>query len=271
MTTTFLHDTSSQEDLQVFAASVAQHRLWFLYQLEQEKITLLHTVPALAQSWLANIPSGISLRSLRWVFFAGEPLTDVLVQRWREAFPEAGGIVNLYGPTETSLAKCFYIPGHELARGVQPVGRPIPACAARIPPCLQNAAPSGRRVQDFDKLLTIDPRLERMFPPVEALYNDYIGVFNWVVLRHETGVYPGKITFYWPSEEPFGEKIWLPVIEAKASEEIEHHIVSGTHMSCVTEHAQDLATCLGSCLSRVQEETVNHKVGATNENALVKL
>ena len=44
----------------------------------------------------------MSLRALRWVFFAGEPLTEALVQRWRQAFPEAGGIVNLYGPTETT-------------------------------------------------------------------------------------------------------------------------------------------------------------------------
>ena len=653
--------------------------------LEQEKITLLHTVPALAQSWLANIPSGISLRSLRWVFFAGEPLTDVLVQRWREAFPETGGIANFYGPTETSLAKCCHIVDSDPPPGVQPVGRPIPETQALIltesnqlcsigelgeivlrtpfrslgyinapeenrkrfiknpfrddeedllyrtgdrgryrldgsleilgrldhqvkirgvrvepdevmatllhhpgvkscvvvaqkdkqgqnflvayvatskhesvtsselrlylhtqlpspmvpsvfvlldalpltpngkvdrralselntttredkgtfvaptsmrhhqlstiweelldvrpigisdnffylgghsllaarmldriehvferrialstlfsgptiaqlaealeqqgkshartsilpvqaggsrrpffflhgdwtggafycfalaralgpdqpfyalEPCkfgglqslpsleavvaahmealraiqpqgpyllggfcnggvlayemarqLQEVGeridflalidpsapvrfkamhaigkrmsklpglrvdmqaqlflrvrhafrhvyrtlrPSGRRVQDFGKLLAIDSRLERMFPPVEALYNDYIGVFNWVVLRHETGVYPGKITFYWPSEEPFGKKRWLAVIKAKAGEEIEHHIVPGTHRSCVTEHVQDLAAYLSSCMSRVQEETVNHKVGATNDNALVK-
>jgi amino acid adenylation domain-containing protein len=130
--------------------------------------------------------------------------------------------------------------------------------------------PSGRRVQDFGKLLTIDPRLERMFPPVEALCNDYVSVFSWMVLRHETGVYPGKITFYWPDEEPFGEKTWLPVIKAKAGEEIERHIVPGTHMSCVTEHVQDLAACLSSCLSRVQEETVNQPGGATNDNAPVK-
>jgi hypothetical protein len=130
--------------------------------------------------------------------------------------------------------------------------------------------PFGRRVQDFGKLLAIDPRLERIFPPLEALYNDYIGVFNWMVLRHETGVYPGKITFYWSSEEPFGEKTWLPVIEAKAGEEIEHHIVPGTHMSCVTEHIQDLAACLDVCLSQVQEEALSQTGGATHDNAPVK-
>ncbi len=129
--------------------------------------------------------------------------------------------------------------------------------------------PSGRRVQDFDKLLAIDPRLERMFPPVEALYNDYIGVVSWAVLRYETDVYPGKITFYWAREEPSGEKTWLPVTEAKDGEDIEIHNVPGTHMSCVTEHIQDLAKCLSACLSRIQEEPLNQPGGATSNTALV--
>ena len=96
-----------------------------------------------------------------------------------------------------------------------------------------------------------------MFPPVEALYNDYIGVFTWLVSRYETGIYPGKITFFWASEEPFIEKTWLPVTEAKDSKDIENHIVPGTHMSCVTEHIQDLAECLSACVRRVQEEALN--------------
>ena len=117
--------------------------------------------------------------------------------------------------------------------------------------------PSGSRVVDFDKLLAIDPRLKGMFPPVEALYNDYVGVFSWLVSRYEVGVYPGKITFYWASEEPFIEKTWLPVTKAKDSEDIENHIVPGTHMSCVTEHIQHLAACLSTCVRRVQEEVLN--------------
>ena len=80
--------------------------------MDREAITLLHTVPALARAWLADVPAGVSLRSLRWVFFAGEPLTDTLVASWRRTFPAAGAIVNLYGPTETTLAKFFFrVPG----------------------------------------------------------------------------------------------------------------------------------------------------------------
>jgi amino acid adenylation domain-containing protein len=100
--------------------------------LERQQITLLHTVPTLAQSWLLNVPTGISLRTLRQIFFAGEPLTASLIQRWRETFPLAGEIVNLYGPTETTLAKCYYrVPDRVLA-GIQPVGQPLPATQALV-------------------------------------------------------------------------------------------------------------------------------------------
>ncbi|MHC5730830.1 MAG: AMP-binding protein, partial [Nostoc sp.] len=37
-----------------------------LRYLEREQISVLHTVPSLAQSWLANVPSE-SLRNLRWL------------------------------------------------------------------------------------------------------------------------------------------------------------------------------------------------------------
>ncbi|MEL6494126.1 MAG: amino acid adenylation domain-containing protein [Cyanobacteria bacterium J06623_7] len=100
--------------------------------LEQHKISILHTVPTLAQSWLSNVSSETTLAALRWVFFAGEPLTDTLVKRWRETFSAGGTIVNLYGPTETTLAKCFYIVPQDLQVRVQPIGLPIPATQALV-------------------------------------------------------------------------------------------------------------------------------------------
>ena len=99
--------------------------------LEREQISLLHTVPTLAQSWLVNVPPGVSLRALKCVFLAGEPLKDTLVRRWREKFP-SGEIVNLYGPTETTLAKCYYRIPADILPGVQPIGSPLPETQALI-------------------------------------------------------------------------------------------------------------------------------------------
>ena len=102
-----------------------------LRYLEREQISVLHTVPSLAQSWLANVPSE-SLRNLRWLFLAGEPLKQTFVLQWRDAFPQAGEIVNLYGPTETTLAKCYYQVPSEPTVGVQPVGWPLPETQALV-------------------------------------------------------------------------------------------------------------------------------------------
>ncbi len=51
--------------------------------LAQQQITVLHTVPTLAKTWLLEVPVGANLSALRWVFFAGEPLSEQLVNQWR--------------------------------------------------------------------------------------------------------------------------------------------------------------------------------------------
>ncbi|HEY9810090.1 MAG TPA: amino acid adenylation domain-containing protein [Halomicronema sp.] len=100
--------------------------------LEREKISLLHTVPTLAESWLINVPASVTLKNLRLVFFAGEPLKEKLLNKWRKAFPESGEIINIYGPTETTLAKCFYPVPKPALPGVQPVGSTLPETQALV-------------------------------------------------------------------------------------------------------------------------------------------
>jgi amino acid adenylation domain-containing protein len=109
--------------------------------LDKQQISILHTVPTLALSWLAH-GARASLKAMRYVFFAGEPLLDSLVREWRASFPDSTGeIVNLYGPTETTLAKCYYrVPAH-VSPGVQPVGRPLPQTQALV--LRENGQPCG--------------------------------------------------------------------------------------------------------------------------------
>ena len=89
--------------------------------LVERAITVVHTVPSLAGAWLGAAPNELSAAVLRWTFFAGEPLLRQVVERWRDAFP-ATGVVNLYGPTETTLAKCFFLVPDPPGGDVQPVG-----------------------------------------------------------------------------------------------------------------------------------------------------
>ena len=99
--------------------------------LAHEKVTVVHTVPSLAQTWLAQAPGELSLPALRWVFSAGEPLTDALVLRWRGVAPNCQ-VINLYGPTETTMIKCWYRVPDDLLPGVQPIGEPLPQSQALL-------------------------------------------------------------------------------------------------------------------------------------------
>jgi amino acid adenylation domain-containing protein len=100
--------------------------------LHREAITHLHTVPSVIETWLLHPPAEVTLSSLKRMFSAGEPLSASLIQRWRAAFPQAGEIVNLYGPTETTLAKCCYRVPATPRPGIQPLGRPLPQTQALV-------------------------------------------------------------------------------------------------------------------------------------------
>jgi amino acid adenylation domain-containing protein len=99
--------------------------------LERQHITLLHTVPSLGQHWTAHVDAGTRLPELRRVFFAGEPLQGELVQRFRQLAP-AAEVINLYGPTETTMIKCYFRVPDETSAGVQPAGGPLPHTQALV-------------------------------------------------------------------------------------------------------------------------------------------
>ncbi|NRR33996.1 amino acid adenylation domain-containing protein [Oxalobacteraceae bacterium] len=103
--------------------------------LEAAQITLLHTVPTLAALWLQRwpeTPAGSGGHgTLRAVFFAGEPLSDTVVTRWRGRFP-ACTVYNLYGPTETTLAKCAARVPDPAPAGIQAIGAAIEGSQALL-------------------------------------------------------------------------------------------------------------------------------------------
>ena len=100
---------------------------WF----ERERISIVHAVPTVAEAWLSHAGHALAA-PLRAVFFAGEPLESSLVDRWRRAWSSTGQVVNLYGPTETTLAACFHVVGNPPRPGVQPLGRPLPGVQVRV-------------------------------------------------------------------------------------------------------------------------------------------
>lgn len=108
---------------------VLYHHDEMLSWLKQHRISALHMVPSLAYSFLQG--GSQEVPSLRITFFAGEPLLDLLVHRWLLLNPSMR-IINFYGPTETTLAKCYYEIEKPVRVGVQPIGQPMPQAQALI-------------------------------------------------------------------------------------------------------------------------------------------
>jgi hypothetical protein len=115
--------------------------------------------------------------------------------------------------------------------------------------------PQGSRVEDFGKLLVIEPRLAAMFPPADALYRDYVGVFNWLAGRYRTGHYGGKITFYWAREILADATSWQPLITPSGPAGHQEHTIEGGLMSSVTEYTEGLARKLSDDLDQAGQHT----------------
>ncbi|MCL4201942.1 MAG: amino acid adenylation domain-containing protein [Pirellulaceae bacterium] len=110
---------------------VATGRALFCW-LAAQQISVLHTVPSLADHWLRDAAPEALLPDLRWVFMAGEPLDENLVRRWRNQTGNHARMVNLYGPTETTMVKCFWELPPIPESGIQPIGQPLPQSQALI-------------------------------------------------------------------------------------------------------------------------------------------
>jgi amino acid adenylation domain-containing protein len=105
---------------------VALYR-WF----EEGRISLTHIVPTLfrllTQAVQSHNANGKALPALEWVLTAGEPLYGHDVFQWNQAVGEHAKLVNIYGPSETTLAKIFHRiqPSKLTAQQIVPLGKPI--------------------------------------------------------------------------------------------------------------------------------------------------
>jgi len=99
--------------------------------LETAEIQLMHIVPSLFRELTAELKKHrrdrLMLKSLRYALLAGEPLYGQDVLQWTGIMGNRTQLVNLYGPTETTLAKLFYrIKITDLSpEQMIPVGKPI--------------------------------------------------------------------------------------------------------------------------------------------------
>lgn len=118
---------------------------WF----KQEKINILHTVPSLARYWLGENEITDMPLDFRLTFFAGEKLTQTDCTAWKKSF--FGDIINLYGPSETTLATCYH-PADSIHE-IQPIGQAIPETQVLI----LNAALQLAGIGEFGQIAIRSP------------------------------------------------------------------------------------------------------------------
>ena len=99
--------------------------------IKKNHITNLHIVPSLAKTWLLDSKALPDILDLKKTFFAGEALDGKFINGWKNKFPYTS-IYNLYGPTESTLAKlCKKVENYSSSKLI-PVGKPITAAQVLI-------------------------------------------------------------------------------------------------------------------------------------------
>ena len=106
--------------------------------MEEAGITLVHCVPSLFRMMTRELEEdrngGEILPELRHILMAGEPLYGKDVIRWMDLVGERVTLVNLYGPSETTLVKTFHPIRQRPANpnAMIPAGQPIANTAVLI-------------------------------------------------------------------------------------------------------------------------------------------
>jgi mycobactin peptide synthetase MbtE len=131
--------------------------------LIRSRITHVHAVPSIARLWARSKKEGVL--AIKTLFLAGEKLTAPLLAELREAFIETDEIVNLYGPTETTLAKFYHrLDAADFQRDADdpdiPVGKPLPGTQFYLAAAADDAARSWGRPnisQSFGEVVIVTP------------------------------------------------------------------------------------------------------------------
>lgn len=101
--------------------------------LEDRGVELLHCVPTVFRTLRAAGLTARSLPRLRAVLLAGEPVRAADVAWWRGLFGDGKELVNLYGPSETTMTKVFHrLTAEDATAETVPVGRPMPGVEVRV-------------------------------------------------------------------------------------------------------------------------------------------
>lgn len=101
--------------------------------LEQAAVSLVHCTPSLFSLLNQKERSGSSLPDLQYVLMSGEAIAPRELKSWYAVFGDRIQLVNLYGPTETTMVKTFYRIGmKDTSAASISIGRAMPGSRVHI-------------------------------------------------------------------------------------------------------------------------------------------
>ncbi len=98
----------------------------FIHWLDTRQIRLIHCVPSVFRMLLGQGLKESNFKGLKNILLAGESMPPSVLKEWYGVFGERIQLVNVYGPTETTLSKTYYlIRESDCNRTRIPVGKPM--------------------------------------------------------------------------------------------------------------------------------------------------
>ena len=101
--------------------------------LSEAEVEVAHLVPTMLREMLNGGLSGVRLEKLKHILLAGEALSPKDVGRWMGEVGAGVRLWNLYGTSETTMAKFYYeVKKEDAAKKIIPIGKPMPGAAAIV-------------------------------------------------------------------------------------------------------------------------------------------
>jgi amino acid adenylation domain-containing protein len=112
--------------------------------IDAQQINLVHCVPSVFRSLLNEGLDATRFASLRHVLMAGEAILPADARRWFDIFGDRVQLVNLYGPSETTMTKFFHVvTPADADRRLIPIGKPMSGTGGLIVDDHGNPCPAG--------------------------------------------------------------------------------------------------------------------------------
>ena len=105
----------------------------FVQWIDSQRVNVIHCVPSLFRAMGNQDLNSELFRDLKYILMAGEPLLPSDVKRWMNVFGDRIQLINLYGTSETTMAKFIHFvkPSDQERRSI-PIGQPMDGAAALI-------------------------------------------------------------------------------------------------------------------------------------------